>query len=344
MKITLNSRNSFSDFIVHDLISCADLKTTQKVVLLEKAVEMYKKTREVKMSAHDLNQSINQKIEKLTKSLEGIEELLKIKEALISALKKYGIIAENPNLNIEVDQQKNLKIIQIVNLLKNLGHILLSSANRINNEKRIDGKGYILIPIILSTPFFASIFFVLNRYQVAYIILGLAITLINTILFILLNKINIHLVYEFNLDCNNKSFTFDEFEKKIKVNNKFFLDAAWVDALQFELRKIDAAIKTTLFGKTPEEVNQDIEKYRRQIEENEKKLNKLLDTAITADEYLNIRRKLDILNLEKDENESSEVMDNKIEIVGIQNLEERTRATIMEYLKYISNLFEIKIL
>lgn len=330
--------------MVNDLIASADLKTTQKIVLLEKAVEMYKKTREVKNSANDFNQSINQNIEKLTKSLEGIEELLKIKEAVISALKKYGVMAEDPNLNIEVYKQKNNKIIQIINLLKNFGHILLSNRKKSNDEERIGTKGYILMPIILSLPFFSAIFFVINKYQPSYIILGLGLTFINAMLFIFLNKINIKLAYDFNLDYNDKAFTFDEFEKKINANNKFFLDAAWVDALHFELRKINAAIKTTLFGKTQDEVNQDIENYKKQIEENEKKLNKLLDTAMTSEEYLNIRRELDILNLEKDENEGSEMMDNTIVIEGIQNLEERTRATVMEYLKYISDLFEIKVI
>lgn len=330
--------------MVNDLIASSDLKITQKIVLLEKAVEMYKKTREVKNSANEFNQSINQNIEKLTKSLEDIGELLKIKEAVIAALKKYGVMAEDPNLNIEVFKQKNNKIVQIINMLKNFGHILLSNRKKNNTEESLNTKGYILIPIILSLPFFAAVFFVLNRYQSTYIILGLALTFINILLFIFLNKINIKLAYDFNLDYNDRAFTFDEFEKKIKVNNKFFLDAAWIDALHFELRKINTAIKTTLFGKTQEEVNQDIENYKKQIEENEKKLNKLLDTAMTSEEYLNIRRELDIINLEKDGDDDSEMMDNKIEIEGIQNLEERTRATVMEYLKHISGLFEIKVL
>lgn len=341
-----NSKNSFSDFLIKDLLTSDSLQNSQKIVLLEKAVEMYKQTREVKNNANNLNQIIQGNIEHLGKSLESIAGLLKMSHAINQSLDKFGQMAKDPNLNSEVNKQKNNKIFQIVNLLKSFGSILLMSKK--NKGDFEDGKllrATALVPLIFVIPFFAGVFFVLSNYRIAFLILGIGLTFLNTFLFIILNRSTTKMIYNLNLDYNEKGFSFDEFEKRIKVNNKFFLDAAWVDALRFEARKVNKSIQNTLFGKTQEEAIQDIEKYKKQIEENDTKLNQLLDTAMTSEEYLNIRRELDILNLEKDENDSgSQLMDNTFEIEGLANLEERTKATVMAYLKYSSDLFQIKII
>ncbi|MCA9387309.1 hypothetical protein KC669_04715, partial [Candidatus Dojkabacteria bacterium] len=315
--------------------------TTQneaKLALLEAAVSQYKELRDSKNDLYSSNETLENQIQKLKARIESSKELFQLKDRIEHELSRYSSIEDS---NQKVNEIKNKRFALITNLLIKLQNIISDSSKSENNTVSDNNTStmygvFMLLPlpfvIVISTILF------IRTSQVQHVVLGSIIFLLNLIFFFLVNlysEVRIFNSSLFSIDYNNTNTNiYQQFVKKLSNReNEFLVNAAWVDALKTERSKILETIEKRMGGKSFIEIDAELKKLQEEIENNNSNINKKVDGLIDAEEYLKIRRELDLLKID---NPSITAPDSlNIKFIGLSNLEERLKGTIMSYIEYL---------
>ncbi|MCA9381582.1 hypothetical protein KC678_04920 [Candidatus Dojkabacteria bacterium] len=333
--VTQKKISSFLEFLqVED--------STAKLFLLESAVNEYKQLRDSKNELYNKNESLEANIQKLKNSMESSRELFQLKDRIDLELRKYDDAFNGSDQ--KVAQIKNKRFELINNLLTKIQNILTDTSSEDKSEKDNTNSMYgmfMLFPlpfvVVISTLLF------LKTSQTEHIILGSTIFVLNLALFVLVNvysEVRIFNTKLFSIDYNNPNTNiYQQFVKKLSNReNEFLVNAAWVSALRTEKNKIIETIEHRMGGKSFIEVEGELKKLQEEIDSNASAINTKLDSLIDAEEYLKIRRELDLLKIDNPNLQALEMPN--IVIKGLDNLEQSIKGSIMSYIEYLkqSNL------
>jgi ABC-type multidrug transport system fused ATPase/permease subunit len=316
-------------------------------------VQLYKNQREKKSKLTEENDRIQQEIKDIQKKISGANDLFLIKNRLNLELNKFGEIGKDSNLNNKIQDLKNNRIKGIVGFMRNVKASAMNMVSKpFESVERSFLVGKLLIVLmfltLMATAFFYSIS--LNHW---IILLGFVTFILIFFFFLIINILGADLfANQLNIKSTiDISSNLNEYEKFMAMLNKkedeFFVNAAWVKALNVEMNKIEKTIFERLRGHSIEDLNKKISEYQVKIKQNNEELNKILDKMISAEDYLKIRREMDIIKIELEGKDSAVLnqwlLSNEILIEGFSTLNDKIKEGIMELTEFIRQKINLNI-
>ena len=201
----------------------------------------------------------------------------------------------------------------------------------------------------------ATIFIYLNTMDSQIIYVGSVVILANLFIFFLINIFSDNKKEEvlpnpLGIDYTNiNNQTYQQLISKLnqKKDDVFLINAAWVNALRAEAKRVFIAINQSLDGQNYMEVNNVIKEKENKIRQNDAEINAILDATLTAEEYLKLRREIDILKIEIDSEKTSDNLvsqdpSKEIIIKNVENLANPLKSYIKRFFEYIDKRYIIK--
>lgn len=330
-----------------------------QVAFFQKAVDQYKAMREEKTKLFDKADTLQIEIEEVKAKTDNAKDLFRIQERLDYELKKFGELSNDPDLNQKTSTLKARKLSQIMKILHSIKAATNSISDKVTRSRRA-GAGDFIVAKGLFFPIFLIFIITLAVYILTeneiIVTAGFITLLLNMFLLVMVNSAR-----DFNFrypvtfgevdyeNSNNK--TYEKFINELnKRDGTFFVNAAWVDALRKEKFKIGQAITRRMGGHSFEEITQNILVKENEIEASNLKINAILDTMISAEEYLKLRRELDIQKIEKESSSRSNrekptsaggEKPSEIRVSSLESLDQRLKGIIMSYLEYLKGEYSV---
>ncbi len=318
--------------------------TENEINQIESRLAKQREVDEAQLSVSDLEN----KMEEVKRTLVDVEDLVKAQAQVQERLKKYspmlgdGVLDQAKKLKSEIEQVRQQKLQYEAELME---EIAVPDEDR---EKRTGkpkfAKVLLVLPLVLIALSVVGYFLTENLFILA---LGFTGGIVESLLFLAINSVE----PEIDVDADlikpraeqrlKKNLQLDE-DRMQKVQ-QFFLQKAWAVVLRQEVAELQAVIHDRLAG-------QDVQKIQTAKSEIEAELGKVQmlikgheRNDIPPEEYLKLRRRLDMLKVEKSklENEMAK-LDNQAEITELRqklvDLKEREelaqRYTLPADLKY----------
>ena len=312
-----------------------------KYHLLKKAVEQYKYLRDKKNDLRLSNESITKTIEDLKIKTSSVKDLIKIKDRVDFELVKFRKIEKSDK---ELKKLKDKRISKINNLLIYLRNLTSGMSNKENDLMFFEGDYNVKAKSILFLSFITFIFgiiFYLFSFKIIILIVALIVTIINIMSFFLINLFQDTKLLEkdlglFNYNDSSNNY-YQQFVKKLSEReNAFFVNASWKLALERERKQVLSSIESRLGGRSFDDIDEQIKVQNNLMLKQENEINNILDSVISAESYLKIRRELDLVSLEGVDDQIGSKEINFI-VRGIDNLGSKLKSYVMNYLTYLKN-------
>lgn len=317
--------------------------TESEIKEIEQRLAKQKEVDEAQLSVSELET----KMDDVKKTLVDVEDLVKAQAQVQARLQKYapmlgqGVMEQAKKLKTEIEQIRQQKLQYEAELLEEIKEPKASGGKA---SKPKFAKVLLFLPLVLIALSVVGYFLTDNLFILA---LGFTGGIVESLLFLAINSV------EPEIDLDAEIVT-SKTEKKLKQGleideermqkiQQFFLQKAWAIVLRQEVAELQSVLTNRLDG-------QDINKMQAAKLEIEVELEKVKDLIkghegkdIPPEEYLKLRRRLDMLKVEKSklENEIAK-LDNQQEIETLKNklvdLKEREelakRYTLPADLKY----------
>jgi hypothetical protein len=316
-----------------------------KSSMFNSIVQLYKKQRENKNKLTEKNEEIQQEIKEIQKKIASANDLILIKNRLDFELGKFGEISKDSNLNIRVETLKNNRIGGVVGLMRNIKETAVSIVSKpFDSADREFLVAKSLIGLMFMTLIATVVFYFVSLNN--WIILLGFFTFITIFFFFLIINILGSDLFANQLGMLNsikQSKNMNEYEKFMTTLNKkedeFLVNAAWVRALNVEKGKIEKTIQERLKGQSIDGLNKLIADYQTAIRNNNEALNKILDQMISAEDYLKIRREMDIMKIELEGINTDQLNEwlikTEILIEEFSTLDDKIKGAIMEFTDFV---------
>jgi len=344
--------NSFEEFL-DSLLAKVDIESKNniplKIDLIAKVISLYKSQKARKDELTSEINNLHAEIESLKNRSNSATDLVKIKERIDYELTKFGQISSDTQLESKTISVKQTRISTIVNLLRNIKDTLIANNSSKTLEESLNTSHFPVLYLIVATFLVIIVLFVLTA-NVKFLVLGVISILINIFIMFGLRNTSYPSSLKFpNLDYEN--YSSDDYENIVSTLNKkedeFLVNAAWVYALRSEKSKIESAIKNRLGGNSFEGSTESIEGLEILIENKHIEINRILDSAVSAELYLKLRRQQDILKIEAEQsNESLDTLTSNIYPIEItlsntNSLDNVVRDTIMNYVVVLKQSYVV---
>lgn len=322
-----------------DLFSNIENKSLKKL-MLQGAVDQYKYLRDTKNELSLKNDELRKNIDALESKVASSRDLLKLKDRIELELNRFGDLGSRKDLEPIVQKMKVQRLDNVYKVLKSLRNITAKLITQNNNPISGENLGGVKARLLLFTSFLVitlSVGLLALNSNITFFTFGLFVAFVNVVFFFLINYLQeVHIDTDiFSINYSDPSGNYyQKFVENInRKENAFFVNAAWINALQREKNKVMEVIQSRLGGRSFLDIDAEKKKYESEINSNQNQIDTILDHILSAEDYLNIRRELDLISSES--NESIERP--KVDIIGISNLEEKLKGTIMNYLNFLKN-------
>jgi hypothetical protein len=284
--------------------------------------------------------------------MKNADGLVQIYNRLLLEVKKFGDLSKQKNLNDRVNYIKNKRISNIANILKRLHTNLADKVNNYlqkNSRSHLKAKSIIVLGVVVIS---VSLLIYLITLNTKIIYIGSVTLLINLFIFFLINifsnKKTEEVKSELGIDYTNINIkTYEELISKLneKKDDVFLVNAAWINALRAEAKRVYIAINESMEGQSYTDAANALKEKESKMKENDIEVNKILDSMISAEEYLKLRREIDILKIEVDasgKNENLQTPDKELVIKNIENLTNPLKSYLKKFFEYIDKQYIIK--
>lgn len=286
-----------------DQINNLNISPEATKTLIEFFVQEYKNSRGEAEDLESQNKEKKEEIKNIEARLENIGDLLNSKKRLEKEIERFGGVQEEEQRLKEISQIKASRIKYVFQALKAIKTSVYNNLNNVldsQDRSFIVGKGILFLLLINA---FSSIVFYFIKPDNRILTLGFLGLALNLLAFILINLFNSAKVENIEgLGINYAESNGNSFEQLInkldKNQDKFLVNSSWVGALKKERDNIDIAMHQKLGGVEYDELLYRIETLKNEIEANELAMTKQEDKILTTEEYLSLRRELDILSIE----------------------------------------------
>ncbi len=308
--------------------------------LIEIAIDEYKQYRDKKNKAMKSIEEINQQIDMLKQNINSAEEIIKMKERLEFEVTKFSQYISDNQLEAKVDSIKETRIQKIVQLLKSFTENALQKTVNVAFPKNPPKKPLhtFQLLILALVPVIAILLYV-YRSNNEVLVWGIVFFIILFFEFTILYVINVAFSNDSKavFDLDYTSLSPGDYEKFIKTLNpkedEFLVNAAWVDALKAEHLKIQNSIRVKTGGKSIDQIKVEINNLEDNLSKVNEEINEILDVMITPEEYLTLKRELDILAIETEGQPETENLSLVYNINSI--LDDRVKTIIMKYVEWV---------
>lgn len=321
-----------------------------KMFFLENAIEWYKSKREIKTELISANERITQEISILKDKLSGLDELVNITNRIDFEIAKFGNLGKETQLENQVTNLKTGRIANVISALKSFRNFLLNAKpqEESNNKEISIFEGKLVLYISLFIGLSSMGLFIVNRNLLS-LFSGIFFIIFNLILFSLINKARYdenQAIRGLNLSFKpNGQASYDQLIQKLNNHQEeFFVNAAWVNALKIEKENINEVIQDRLSGYELDKVQSLIKEKEDMIAANEKMIGDMAFSTITSEEYLDIRREMDIMKIEQTDiqNESAKV--DVVQIDNLKNIQDSTLSTrLKDFFDFLSKSIKVAI-
>lgn len=276
---------------------------SEKIKKYETQVEEYKTLRAEKKQIEKNIISIETNKNNLEKRIQGVKDFEHLIKNIDNQIKRFEPIARDPHLHIKVSQFKQTRLQKIFYFLANVHKITarrirktLTPQNR-NGFQGLHMVFYIFIQLILTVVTY------LYTNNDIFILLGFGFFLGNVLLLIVFNFLPLESNVNngiFSIAKVNNEITFEQLEKQTRSQSEdqFLVNVAWYNALQKEKKRIDQTISAQLEGGSFEKITTDIKIANTKIKELQDTAEEITNKMLSPEEYLKLRRDLDILKIE----------------------------------------------
>lgn len=312
-KLIIESNNKFlgdSNKINSESIA-KGLSLKQKIEELESKVEEYKGQRSEKEKLEEQIDNLLSKENEIKSKLSSSGELVTNLDRIDSELKKFGILVQDNSLEMKTEAIKQNRIAQVITTLKNIPNKMRSLVAYEQVEKPSNPENFTSILVVL----FFQVLFSLGAYALTtdlrIIYFGIA-ALGLILLFMIYLKINASKTWAIEQPVSEDP----GFEIKVNFDNlinrlerseeEFLVNAAWVEALKEERKKTVQSLNSNLNGEDYYKLKASLDGIRSETVECNRKIEEISSKKISAEEYLKLRRDLDLSKIELEELTESE--------------------------------------
>ncbi len=319
-------------------------KHEAKNIMLKTAIDQYKEQRDRKNSLQSSNETLQNSLDDLKAKITSSRDLFKIKDRIEHELERFGYMGKDDGLSAKVKEMKNKRIMNVDKVLQKIVQITNRVISQNNNSiSSLDSNGvrgrFLLFLSALTFITGTTLYLLIG--ETIIIIAGIFVSIVNLSNFFLVNMyqdVRFDKVDFFAINYNGGIGNYYQkfVEQLNRQENAFFVNAAWISALTKEKDKVVSAIQDRLGGRSFYDIDTEINKQNELIQNQTEEINKIIDSMISAEEYLKLRRESDLLKAELgnklDTNEEINII-----IRGLDRFEQKLKGTIINYLNYLRN-------
>jgi conjugal transfer/entry exclusion protein len=273
-----------------------------RIEKIEKEVSSYQNE---KQNRDDLEGNIKKaesELGNLQQTVQSVDDLLVSKTRIESDLKKFTDVVKEPDLNNKIKTLKKNRLERLINFLVNFRY--KSSANfqsadsdSATSTVLVYGKEIIVLQVVQLI--LTIVLFIVTR-QLGVVIAGAASMFFLVVFLIVINML------KSKREVTSMIPTEESAQKEAApapndpVENALFINAAWIQALELELQKVNTMISQRFGDMSYDQVTSKINEIKTNIQKWNSDLQTMNANSLSSEEYYKKRRELDILKIEKE--------------------------------------------
>lgn len=331
----------FSTDKVNSLKELFDLVKDEKFkkAMIQAAVDQYRELRDEKSELLDRTDDFETEKNNVESKIDSVKDLSDVVKRIDAELEKYSDLISDSNLEDKVQSLKEDRITRLVKLLASFSNRFLQNGSghlNISAGEMQRVKGWFMVASAFSILSGGFVLYIAGNSQ-AILLLSVAIALSQFILFLLFN------VFDDVILTSDKLFSTQYIEGGSKIfeqymgssddsENMLFVRKAWLSALRQEKERIMSIINSQVEGGDINKLTTSIKQKDKEAHDTQTRLNEIANIMMSAQDYLAIRRELDVMTINSSEEPTNL---GSVTFKNVNSLDESPRQSIMKYIEFL---------